>query len=125
LFSTSACFRFASASSACCAASQASHAASGLGEREKTSGFGLGLLVGLDSLQDCRLGTSLRDLPHIGFADMPLPGGSGSQDLFDDFGAELAGGEYENRFKAEVIKIGLEKRSACVFEVQGIGPSGG
>jgi hypothetical protein len=36
---------------------------------------------GLDPLQDCRLGISLRDPPHIGFADMPLPGGSGSQDL--------------------------------------------
>src|SRR6516165_2041266 len=34
----------------------------------RVSGFGLGLLVGLDLLQDCRLGASLRDLPHIGFA---------------------------------------------------------
>jgi hypothetical protein len=88
-------------------------------------GLGFGLLVGLDPLQDCRLGTSLRDLPHIGFADMPLPGGSGSQDLFDHFGAELAGGQHEDRLKAEVIENGLEKRSACVFEVQGVGPSGG
>jgi hypothetical protein len=109
------------------ACSLSSVEALGLGERETTSGlgFGLGLLVGLDPLQDCRLGTSLRDLPHIGFADMPLPGGSGSQDLFDDFGAELAGGQHEDRLKAEVIEIGLEKRSACVFEVHGVGPSGG
>ena len=28
----------------------------------------------------------------------------------------------EDRPKAEVIEIGLEKRSACVFEVQGVGP---
>ena len=71
------------------------------------------------------ISTSLRDLPHIGFADMPLPGGSGSQDLFDDFGPELAGGQHEDRLKAEVIEIGLEKRSACAFEVHGVGPSGG
>jgi hypothetical protein len=71
------------------------------------------------------LAPAFRDLPHIGFADMSLPGGSGSQDLFDDFGAELAGGQHEDRLKAEVIKIGLEKRSACVFEVQGVGPSCG
>ena len=56
---------------------------------------------------------------------MPAPGGSGSQDLVEDFGAELAGGQHEDRLKAEVIEIGLEKRSACVFEVQGVGPSGG
>jgi hypothetical protein len=35
----------------------------------------------------------------------------------DDFGAELAGDQHEDRLKAEVIEIGLEKRSACVFEV--------
>ena len=33
--------------------------------------------------------------------------------------AELAGGQHEDRVKAEVNEIGLEKRSACVFEVQG------
>jgi hypothetical protein len=32
--------------------------------------------------------------------------------------AELAGGQHEDRLKAEVIEIGLEKRSACVFEVR-------
>ena len=47
---------------------------------------------------------------------MPAPGGSGSQDLVEDFGAELAGSQDEDRLKAEVIEIGLEKRSACAFE---------
>ena len=32
------------------------------------------------------------------------------------------GGQHEDRLKAEVIEIGLKKRSACVFEVQGVGP---
>ena len=84
-------------------------------------------LTSAAALQDRRLGTSLRDRPHIGFADMPLPGGRGSQELFDDFGAELAGGQQEDRLKAEMIE--LEKRSACVFEAPGVdpsvGPSGG
>ena len=30
------------------------------------------------------------------------------------------GGQHEDRLKAEVIEIGLEKRSARVFEVQGV-----
>ena len=62
----------------------------------------------------CQRGRSEKMNDHV----MPLPGGSGSQDLFDDFGAELAGGQHEDRLKAEVIEIGLEKRSACVFEVR-------
>jgi hypothetical protein len=45
---------------------------------------------------------------------MPLPGGSGSQDLFDDFDAELAGGQHEERLKAEVIEIG-SKSAAPAF----------
>ena len=123
--SASAFFRSASASSACCSASHlsrsASHAASQVSnpltlasERRRAAS------AGLDPLQDRRLGTSLRDRPRIGFADMALPGGRGSQDLFDDFGAELAGGQQEDRLKAEMTD--LEKRSACVFEVQGVGP---
>ena len=39
-------------------------------------------------------------------------------EMVDDFGAELAGGQHEDRLKAEVIEIGLKKRSACVFEAR-------
>jgi hypothetical protein len=60
-------------------------------------------------------------MPTFPRSPTTAPGGSGSQDLFDDFGAELAGGQHEDRLKAEVIENGLEKRSACVFEVQGVG----
>ena len=34
-----------------------------------------------------------------------------------DFGLKRRG-QHEDRLKAEVIEIGLEKRSACVFEVR-------
>ena len=36
-----------------------------------------------------------------------------------------SGTTFKDRLKAEMIESGLEKRSACVFEVQGVGPSGG
>ena len=47
---------------------------------------------------------------------MPLPGGSGM--TCSTISAELAGGQHKDRLKAEVIEIGVEKRSACVFEVR-------